>query len=523
MSTHTTSTATNAATNAARSTVTTRDGAPDATGTHVVTVDQATGKELARHPVAGPERVAAAVGAAAAVAEAWWDLGFEGRAAHLRAWRRDIARGGEEIAALIHAENGKSVEDGRAEVLAILGHLTFVIDNAERVLGRRDVAVPPTMAHQRAWVEYLPHGVVGVIGPWNFPLGTPGAIVVHALAAGNAVILKPSELTPGVGEWLARSWARAVPDLPEVFQSLVGYAATGRALVAAGVDKVAFTGSVRSGRAVAADCAPRLTPLLLELGGNDGVVVAEDADLDLAAAHITWGALQNAGLGCISLEVAYVVDAVHDALVARIAELAGRVRAGSADGDLIGPIPLPSQIPVVRRHVEDAIARGATPLVGGPGPTDDRYVQPTVLVDVPADALAATEETFGPVLSIVRVRDTDEAISLINEGPYGLGSAVFSRERGEDIARRLRVGMTSVNDALAFSQVSGLPFGGRGDSGYGRKHGDEGLLEFVYPHAITVSEGPAAVPTTTFDRPPGAMAAALGALTARLLAEEGQR
>ncbi|UED84050.1 aldehyde dehydrogenase family protein [Streptomyces profundus] len=504
-------------------TAATRDGDPDATGTELTTVDQATGEELARYRVAGPERVAAAVATAAATAGAWWDLGFDGRAERLRAWRLDIARGGEELAALVHAENGKPVEDGRAEVLALLGHLTFAIDNAERVLGPRDVGVPPTMTHQRARVEHLPYGVVGVIGPWNFPLGTPGAIVVHALAAGNAVVLKPSELTPGVGEWLARSWARAVPDLPEVFQNLVGYAATGRALTAAGVDKIAFTGSVRSGRAVAADCARRLTPLLLELGGNDGVIVAEDADLDLAAAHITWGALQNAGLGCISLEVAYVVDSVHDALVARIARLAGRVRAGGDDGDLIGPIPLPAQIPVVRRHVEDAVARGATPLVGGPPATDDRYVQPTVLVDVPPDALATTEETFGPVLSVVRVRDAEEAISLINTGRYGLGSAVFSEERGEEIARRLRVGMTSVNDALAFSSVSGLPFGGRGDSGYGRKHGDEGLLEFAYPHAITVRTGPPAVPTTTFDRPPGAMALALGALRDRLRTEDTAR
>jgi succinate-semialdehyde dehydrogenase / glutarate-semialdehyde dehydrogenase len=503
--------------------VVTRDGDSAAAAAEVVTIDQATGTELTRYPVAGPERVAEAVAAARSVADAWRDLGFDGRAVRLGAWRQDIARGGEELAALIHAENGKSVEDGRTEVLAILGHLTFVIDNAERVLGRRDVAVPPTMADHQAWVENLPYGVVGVIGPWNYPLATPGAIVVHALAAGNAVILKPSEITPGVGAWLARSWVRAVPELPEVFQNVVGFAATGRALVAAGVDKVAFTGSVRSGRAVAADCAPSLTPLLLELGGNDGVIVAEDADLDLAAARITWGALQNSGLGCISLEVAYVVDSVHDALVERITRLAAGVRAGSEEGDQIGPVPLRSQLPVIRRHIVDAVSRGAAAVVGGPQPTGDRYVQPTILVDVPADALAATEETFGPVLSIVRVRDTNEAISLINAGPYGLGSAVFSREHGEAIARRLRVGMTSVNDALATAMVPGLPFGGRGDSGYGRKHGDEGLREFVHPHAITVRASPAVPPGAAFSRSPGAVAAALGALRDRLLAEDGPR
>jgi succinate-semialdehyde dehydrogenase / glutarate-semialdehyde dehydrogenase len=245
------------------------------------------------------------------------------------------------------------------------------------------------------------------------------------------------------------------------------------------------------------------------LGSNDGVVVAEDADLDHAAAHITWGALQNAGLGCISLEVAYVVDEVHDALVERVAALAGRVRAGSGEHDLIGPVPLPAQIPVIQQHIADALARGATAVVGAPATDGGRYVQPTILIDVPADALAATEETFGPVLAVVRVRDTDEAIERINAGPYGLGSAVFSRARGVEIARRLRVGMTSVNDALAFSMISGLPFGGRGDSGFGRKHGDEGLLEFTYPHAITVQTQPSPASATTFDRAPGAVAAAL--------------
>ena len=489
----------------------TRDGDAGAAGAEVVTLDQATGAEFASYPVAGEAEARQAVDVARGSSGHWWNLGFNGRADRLRAWRLDIARGGEELARLIHAENGKSLEDGRAEVLSALGHLTFVIENAERVLALRPVEVPPMMSSQRAWVEHLPYGVVGVIGPWNFPLGTPGAIVIHALAAGNAVVLKPSQVTPGVGEWLACSWTRAVPDQPGVLQTLNGFAATGQALIAAGVDKVAFTGSVRSGRAVAAACAPTLTPMLLELGGNDGVVIAEDADLDLAAAHITWGALQNAGLGCVSLEVAWAADEVHDALVEKITSLAARVRAGSSADDLIGPVPLPSQIPVIQEHIADALARGATAAVGGLAGDDSRYVQPTILVNVPPDALAATEETFGPVLTVVRVRDADEAIDRINSGQYGLGSAVFSRDQGFAIAQRLHVGMTSVNDALAFSQIPGLPFGGRGDSGFGRKHGDEGLREFAYPHAISVQTDPAPAPTATFDRAPGAMAAALAA------------
>ncbi|MGW0085396.1 aldehyde dehydrogenase family protein [Streptomyces sp. NPDC003393] len=501
--------------------VVTRDGVLGADGTDVITIDQTTGNELARYPVAGEAAAVAAVAAARAAHEPWRNLGFDGRARRLRAWRREIARRGEEAAALIRAENGKPIEDARAEVLAVLQHLQFVIDNAERVLGPQEVAATAAAPHQRSWVEYQPYGVVAVIAPWNFPLATPGAIVIHALAAGNAVILKPSQITPGVGQWLAESWQRAVPDCPALLQHLIGYAATGQALIEAGVDKVAFTGSVRSGQAVAAQCAKTLTPTLLELGGKDGAIVAEDADLDEAAAHITWGALQNSGCGCISLEVAYVVESVHDAFVRKISELAGQVRAGSHDGAQIGPVPLASQIPVIRHHIEDALARGATACVGGPHTTHaGRYVQPTILLDVAPDALAATEETFGPTLAIVKVADTEEAITHINNSQYGLGSAVFSRHHGQTIARRLHVGMTSINDALMFSQNPGLPFGGRGHSGHGRKHGDDGLREFAHPHAFTDKTGPAPVPSTSFDRPHGTLATALAAVRDRILAED---
>lgn len=496
----------------------TRDGVVGFDGSEVVTIDQATGAELARYPVDGGEQAAAAVAAARQVAGAWWDLGFDGRAQRLRAWQREIARAGEDVAALIHAENGKPVDDARSEVLGTIGHLQFVLGNAERVLGRRDVPAAQAAPNQQAWIEYQPYGVVGVIGPWNFPLITPGAIVISALAAGNAVILKPSHLTPGVGQWLVRAWQTAVPDFPAVLQHLIGYGATGQALIGAGVDKVAFTGSVTTGKTVATQCAQTATPMLLELGGNDGVIVAEDADLDEAAAHIVWGATGNTGHGCISLEVAYVVESVYDAFVAKISDLARQVRVGSDDDAQVGPVPLTSQIPVIREHIADALTRGATATVGGLDTvTGDRYVGPTILVDVPADALAATEETFGPTLAVVKVADTEQAIALINAGPYGLGGAVFSRGRGEAIARRLRVGMTSINDALTFTMNPALPFGGRGDSGYGRKHGDEGLREFAYPHSFSAKTGPARFSASTFDRPAGAAAHALAAARDRLL------
>jgi aldehyde dehydrogenase (NAD+) len=207
----------------------TRDGVLGYDGTEVITIDQATGAELTRYHVAGKEEAVEAVAAARSVSGLWWDLGFEGRAERLHAWQREIALSGEEGAALIHAENGKPTDDARSEVLALLQHLQFALGNAERVLARRDVPAASVAPNQRAWVEYHPYGVVGVIGPWNFPLMTPGAIVINALAAGNAVILKPSHITPAVAEWLVRTWRRAVPGFPTVLQHLIRYAATGSA------------------------------------------------------------------------------------------------------------------------------------------------------------------------------------------------------------------------------------------------------------------------------------------------------
>ena len=501
----------------------TRDGVIGQGGSEVVTVDQATGAEFARYPVAGEDEAATAVAAARSSAGPWWDLGFEGRAEQLRAWQREIAVSGEEGAALIHAENGKPLDDARVEVLGILEHVQYAIENAERVLGRREVPGSPTVPNQRAWVEYQPYGVVGVIGPWNFPLLTPGAILIEAIAAGNAAILKPSQITPGVGEWLVRTWRRAVADFPNVLQCLNGFGATGQALIEAGLNKLAFTGSVTTGKIVAAQCAQTLTPVLLELGGKDGAIVAEDADLDEAAKHVVWGALQNTGHGCISLEVAYVVESVHDAFVEKVSDLAKLVRVGSDEAAEIGPVPLPTQIPIIREHIQDALERGATATVGGIEAVGERYVTPTILVGVSPDALAVTEETFGPTLAVVKVTDTEEAIAHINGGRYGLGSAVFSRDRGEAIARRLRVGMTSINDALVFSMNPAVPFGGRGDSGYGRKQGEEGLREFAYAHSFTAKTGPAQFSASTFGRPQGAIAGALAGVRNRILAESGEK
>jgi acyl-CoA reductase-like NAD-dependent aldehyde dehydrogenase len=266
------------------------------------------------------------------------------------------------------------------------------------------------------------------------------------------------------------------------------------------VDKIAFTGSARTGRKVMAACAERLTPVLMECGGKDALIVAEDADLDAAADAALWGGMSNAGQTCVGVERVFVADAVHDAFLDRLVERSASLRPGSGTGASYGPITMPGQIDVIARHLADAFARGARAVVGGRDAVHAPYVDPVVLVDVPADAEAVREETFGPTLVVDRVRDLDEAVERANDSAYGLASAVFSRRRGMEVARRLRTGMTSVNSVISFAGVPALPFGGVGESGFGRIHGEDGLREFTRAKAITRERFRSPLQVTTFQR-----------------------
>jgi acyl-CoA reductase-like NAD-dependent aldehyde dehydrogenase len=310
---------------------------------------------------------------------------------------------------------------------------------------------------------------------------------------------KPSEYTPAVGRWLVESFAEVVPEQP-VFQAVYGLGETGAALCRSGVGKLAFTGSTATAKRVMAACAQSLTPVLIEAGGKDAMIVDEDADLDAAAAACVWGALTNAGQTCIGIERVYAVEPVYDAFVAKVVERAAKLTVGE-DGE-IGPITMPAQVAVIQKHIDDALARGGRALLGGRAAVQPPFVHPTVLVDVPEDADAVREETFGPTVTIAKVRDAEEAIARANAVRYGLGASVFGRRRAMAIARRLRTGMAAVNSTLTFVGMGSLPFGGVGDSGFGRIHGPDGLREFARAKAITKRRGPSLVPATTFDRTP---------------------
>jgi acyl-CoA reductase-like NAD-dependent aldehyde dehydrogenase len=460
----------------------------------------ATGEVVATLPVHGPDDVAAAVDRARPAARWWAELGYAGRRRRLRAFSRVLVRRRDELLDLIHRENGKPVVDAWIEHTLTLEHLSWASRRAGKVLGPRRAGGSLLLANMSARIEYQPLGVVGVIGPWNYPLFTPMGSIGYALAAGNAVVFKPSEYTPAVGRFLAEAFAEAVPEQP-VFQVVTGFGDTGAALCRSGVDKIAFTGSARTGRKIMAACAETLTPVLLELGGKDAMIVDDDANVDAAARAALWGGCANAGQTCIGLERVYATAGVYDRLIARIAELAAPLHTGPEADAAIGPITMPPQLDLIEAHVRDALERGAKPIVGGLESVRRPYVEPIVLVDVPEDARVMREETFGPVLPIVKVRDADDALTRANATGYGLGGAVYGRRRATKLASQMRSGMVSVNAVLAFAGFASLPFGGVGESGFGRIHGADGLKEFTRAKSIARQRFALPFELLAFDRP----------------------
>ncbi|MFG1791477.1 aldehyde dehydrogenase family protein [Nocardia sp. NPDC049149] len=455
--------------------------------TALTSVNPATGEVIGTHPIADEDAVRAAVAKARAAAATWGALSYDERRTHLLRWSSRLVADSDEFCRLIHAENGKPLDDSFLELMLALEHIAWAAKNAKKILSPKKVSPGAFMSNFAARIEQRPLGVVGVIGPWNYPVYTPNGSIAYALAAGNAVVFKPSEYSTSIGNFLAAAFAKANPELPEgVFSTINGYGATGAALVKAGVDKIAFTGSTATGKRIMAAAADTLTPVLLECGGKDAVIVAGDADVKAAADAVAWGATANSGQTCAGVERVYVDRSVRDEFVAEVKKILEKVGPGSGDDAAYGPMTMPSQIDIVRRHIEDALKKGGTAVLGGVDSVKAPFIEPVVLVDVDESSEAVQEETFGPTLTIRTVNGVDEAVELANDSKYGLSSAVFSKKNGLDIARRLRVGATSVNSVLAFAAIPGLPFGGVGDSGIGRIHGEPGLREFTRPHSIAV-------------------------------------
>lgn len=458
-----------------------------------------TGEVFGTHPICTATEVHEAVAKARGATHAWQELGFSGRRKVLLAWSALLIDRIQECAHLISQETGKPISDASLEATLAIGHLTWAARNARDVLRAQYRRPGLLMANMSAVVERSPVGVVGVIGPWNYPIFTPMGSISYALAAGNTVVFKPSEYAPSVGAWIAQTFAHVAPGA-DIFQVITGLGETGKALCESGVDKLAFTGSTKTAKIVAATCATTMTPVILECGGKDPVLVAKDADIETAADFTLWSAMSNAGQTCIGAERVYVEESVADKFIELIVAAGKKITPGAPGHGNYGPATMPKQLEIIQSHIADAIARGGSALLGGISSVRPPFVEPVILVNVPEDSIAMQDETFGPIIIINRVRDMKEAIALANASRYGLGASVWSKRHGKKIASQLQCGMVAINSTISFAAVASVPFGGVKDSGYGRIHGPEGLLEFTYARTIVKARFQLPIAFTSFKR-----------------------
>jgi succinate-semialdehyde dehydrogenase/glutarate-semialdehyde dehydrogenase len=416
---------------------------------------------------------------------------FRSRADLLLAGRDNLLANLESFVQRLCAETGKVRGDALADLMPLCDTIGYFAKHGERILSEEPISAH-LIKHKKTRVAYHPRGVVVNISPWNFPVDLSLTPAMVALLAGNVVLLKPSEVTPSVTQFVAEFFYDA--GLPrDVLQILPGYGATGAALIEH-ADQVLFTGSVATGRRVAEACARRLIPYTLELGGKDPAIVLPSADLTRTAAGIVWGAFMNCGQICMSVERVYAVEPIAAPLIERIVDLTLRLRQG-ADVSLsdspacdVGSMTSPQQLAIVEAHVQDARERGAKILTGGhrldrPG----HWYAPTVLADVTHDMRIMREETFGPILPIMSVPTVDEAIRLANDSEFGLSSSVWGRDLTEarTVARQIEAGSVNINDVFAHYSVLEAPFYGLKHSGVGGRHSADELRKYCYPQSIT--------------------------------------
>ncbi|MET0503633.1 MAG: succinic semialdehyde dehydrogenase [Candidatus Binatia bacterium] len=450
-----------------------------------------TAEKIAELPVASPADVAAAVGRGRKAQATWRTKSYRERAALFYRFRDLLIDEQEKLADVLTAESGKPrAEVYGNELFYICDAIGFWAKTAEKFLKPANVSPHLLMFKTKKVIStYCPLGVIGIISPWNFPLVLTAGDAVPALMAGNAVVIKPSELTPLTALFIADLAQRA--GFPEgLMEVVIGAAETGEALINQ-VDMIAFTGSVEVGKQVMRKAADRLIPVSLELGGKDPLIVLKDADLERAANACVWGALMNSGQVCTSIERVYVEEPVYQTFVDKIVEKVRALRQGpSAEEVEVGSMTSAEQFQIVSSQVNEALSQGAKALTGGRANPKlaGLYYEPTVLVEVNHGMAVIRDETFGPVLPVIKVRDAEEALRLANDSRYGLDACIFTRdkEKARQMADQLLAGTVCINDALVNYIIPDTPMGGVKESGFSRRHGAEGIRKYCYQKSIVI-------------------------------------
>jgi succinate-semialdehyde dehydrogenase/glutarate-semialdehyde dehydrogenase len=460
----------------------------------LVSYDPATGAEVGRVKRTSAEEIAEAFARSREVFHLWKKTPFAERKAVVMRAREVILGEMDEIAHLISSESGKPFGEAIAmEIAPVLDLMQYFARNAEKLLKPKGIGIGLyALLGRSSKIFYHPLGVVGIIPAWNYPFSIPLGEAVMALMAGNAVVIKPSELTPLVGLKIGEIFARAgAPD--GLVQVVTGDGRTGAALVEAAPDKIMFTGSVATGKKIAEAAAKNLTSVVLELGGKDPMIVFEDANLELAAGAAVWGAFCNSGQSCSSVERLYVQEGVADELTRKIVEKTKALKQGIGDAEdiSIGAMSSERQTAIVEDHVEDFRASGARVEIGGKrnAELEGLFYEPTVITNAHNDMRGMREETFGPTLPIATFRTEEEAIKLANDSEFGLTASVWTRDyaKGKRVAEQIEAGSVCVNEVLYTHGIGQTPWGGFKNSGRGRTHGREGLMELVQPQHIHVN------------------------------------
>ena len=468
-------------------------------------INPATGEKFGEVAVARAEDVRRVQREMAAAATTWAAKPIKERVRILRQLQALMLDEMDQITAVMNQDGGKSRQDALSELFMTVDLLNQYCNNAPRWLRRRRISSGLQFL-KRCYIEYKPHGVVGVIGPWNYPLVLLLTPIFSALLAGNTVIAKPSEVTAATGDMIEKLFRR-IPELAPFVRFLHGGPEVGAALVAASPDLVYLTSSTATGRKVMKAAAEQMTPVICELGGKDPMIVLDDADVKAAAKWGVWGAFYNTGQTCMAIERVYVVKEMYDVFVREVIEQTRRLKVGytaeTGNENDMGPLTFQRQLDIIEDHMQDALAKGAKIVAGGG--RDGMFMEPTVMVNVNHTMRLMRDETFGPIMPVMKVDDETHAIQLANDSNFGLSASVWSQdlERAQRVAHQLQVGSVNINDTMTHFAIPRLPFGGVKESGIGRTHGEKDLRQFTQTRAYAIGRPPLPFDVATLMRAPG--------------------